>query len=72
MPVDGEGTSSLELHQAARAFGLESPGRALELVEIGREAVVPDVPQVLGAELVQRRSKRAHESDDTERVFESQ
>jgi hypothetical protein len=45
--VDGEGSSSLELRQAARAFGLEDPGRALELVEIGRETVVRHEPQVL-------------------------
>jgi hypothetical protein len=72
MTVDGEGATSLELRQAPRAFGLEDPGRSLDLVEVRREAVVPDEPQVLDAKLVQRRSKRAHESDDTERMFESQ
>jgi hypothetical protein len=69
--VDGEGASSLELRQTARAFRLEDAGRALQLVEVGCEAVVRDEPQVLDAKLVQRRSKRAHESDNTERVFES-
>ncbi|MEX2406927.1 MAG: hypothetical protein WD834_06270 [Actinomycetota bacterium] len=70
--VDGEGASSLELGQAPRAFGLDDPGRALQLVEIGRESVVREEAEILDAELVQRRTKRAHESDNTERVFEPQ
>ena len=47
-------------------------GGTLELVEIRREDVVADEPQILCSKLVQRRAQRAHERDDSERLFEAQ
>ena len=72
MAVKGEASSSLELGQPACPLGFDDAGGTLELVEIRREDVVADEPQILCSKLVQRRAQRAHERDDSERLFEAQ
>lgn len=72
MAVQGEAASSLELGQPARPLGFDDPGCALELAEIRREDVVADEPQILFSKLVQGGAQRAHERDDSERLFEEQ
>jgi hypothetical protein len=65
VPVGPERPSPLELGQATGPLGLQDPAGTLELVEVACQLVVARQPKVLGPQLVQRRSKRAHDRDAT-------
>jgi len=52
--------SALELGQPPGPLGLEHPHRALDLVEVRREIVISQEPELLNPQLVRRRSQRAH------------
>jgi hypothetical protein len=69
VPVDRPGAATLDLVQPSRALRLQYPGRALDLGKAVLDLLVRSGVDLLGAQLVQRRSQCAHASDATDLEF---
>lgn len=63
---------AVDLGQPAGPLGQKEVGRAFQLAEVRFELVVACEAQVLGLELVERRTEGAHPTDATEHAFDSQ
>jgi hypothetical protein len=69
MTVAREATASLDLRDPPQRLRVEHVGRAKQFGEIRLERVVVDRVQILGPELVDGGTQRAHASDGTEHPF---
>ena len=69
MTIRREHAATLELGEAAATLGLQDPARALDLVQVSDEGIVAKRAEVLGSQLVQRGSERAHGTEGIEHVF---
>jgi hypothetical protein len=63
VPIGPERAPPLDLGHSPGALRLDPPGGELQLVDVRRDLLAAEEPQVLRLELVEGRSQRAHGSD---------